>query len=267
MDTQTGILYDACKASLHAGAQELESNYCYQMISAVALSLYTTRHVLAAVPSENETNCEIKKYDALQDIKEIPPRMEDTFSPTEIARTFVDFIDSGAAVQQFPWLTSFAERAFAQMLWDWDKLPRQEIDAATRTKEMAALSALSSANSKPDSLELLKSCENYAADNADSTLCSAAVGGFLIVHSLAQKHRLPVYSEPVACFKEKNEFLKEFAQKRLGCFQAGVDLKKDAARRIVKTAKQKIETSPEDKRNNAIYSAVSLLTRAYTCRN
>lgn len=267
MDAQTSTLYNACKASLYADAQELENNYCYQMISAVALSLYTTRHVLAAAPPESETNCEIKKYSALQDIKEIPPRMGDDFSHTEIARTFVRFIDSGAAVQEFPWLTSFAERAFAQMLWDWDKLPRQEIDEVTRAKEMAALSALSSASSKPDSLKLLKSCENYAADNTNSALCSAAVGGFLIVHSLAQKHTLPVYSEPAPCFKEKNEFLKEFTQKRLGCFPAGVDLKKDAARKIVKIAKQKIETSPEDKRGNAIYSAVSLLTRAYTCRN
>lgn len=264
---QTSMLYNACKASLHASAQELESNHCYQMISSVALSLYATRHVLAAAPPERETNCEIKKYDTLKDIKEIPPRIGDAFSHIEIARTFVHFIDSGAAVQEFPWLESFAERAFAQMLWDWDKLPHQEIDEASRTKEISALNALSSGSSKPDSLELLKSCENYTAETAGSAICSAAVGGFLIVHSLAQKHTLPVYSEPTPCFREKNEFLKEFAQKRLGCFPAGVDLKKDAARKIIKIAKREIERRPEDKRGNAIYSAVSSLTRAYTCRH
>lgn len=263
--TATSSLYKSCKDLLSEKEDNITGNYCFQLISAAGFSIYATRVLLAKPPEKTEKNCAIKKFDVLEDIKKIPPVVTNDFSHKKIAQGFIEFVDAGVDRQKFPLLSSEAENDFAQMLLELKAQPDNAPNSPTDSKETNNFQSLIN-QSKQSSVDLIKSCSLYKEDKPGGGLCAANISGFLVIHSLAKNHVLPIYTESDPCFKEKNELLKEFVEKRQGCFPANVDLKKHAAQMIAQKWTPEMNHPQEKNRDTASYAAVGLLTSFYHCR-
>lgn len=262
--TETSSLYKSCKEFLSEEEDNITENYCFQLISAAGFSIYATRVILAKLPDKTEKNCAIKKFDVLEDIKKIPPVVTDDFSHRKTAQNFIHFVDAGGNRQKFPLLTSEAENAFAQMLLELKAQPDSALNSPADSRKANNFQKLVN-QSKQSSIDLTKSCALYKEGKRGGGLCAANISGFLIIHSLAKSHTLPIYAESDPCFKEKNELLKQFVEKRQGCFPANVDLKKHAAEMIARKWSPKTKQPQEKNENAASYAAVGLLTSFYSC--
>lgn len=269
-DPETAALYTSCAAAANATDKELERNYCYQMISTLVPSLFVTRYYTAGRGAEG--SCQVGNLDSVHDeILKIPPVIKNlytTFYRKEAARSFVALIDSGVTIRDFPLLTSPADRAFAQMLADWDQMPHKTPDDAALQKDHEAQRKIMGGSAfKPDSIDLINSCKNYEQQSAYGRLCHASISGVLVVYALAKSHRLPTYTETDRCYQEKNAFIAEFIKGRHGCFDADTDLKKHAAGYIANRWRPEMETESDSPRSNAPYTAASQLSSLYACRD
>ncbi len=266
-DPEIAALYKSCAASLSATDEELESNYCYQMISTLRPAAFATRNYIPTVNDEN--SCKKRKSDTLHDdISKIPPVISSFFSHEEAARSFVALIDSGVEIRDFPLLTSLADRAYAQILADWDKMPHQKPDDSALRKAAEINRKIGEGSAfKPDSTDLINSCKNDGQQTGDNSLYRASISGVLVIYSLAKSHRLPTYPESDTCYQEKNAFLQDFIKARQGCFTPDTDLKKQAAEYIASRWRPEMETAPNKQRSNAPYTAAGLLSSLYDCEN
>lgn len=267
-NAETNRLYSSCQSALAENKASLQDNYCHQMILAMYPAIYVTRHILADIAEENETSCDKRKFDIIKDIQTSPPsnnRLE-FFLPKNIAKNFVEFIESGTDIADFPLLYSTAERAMAQSILNWDKRDVPIFDEATKKENLSAIAKTMEGGNKPDAFDLMRSCKKtITKDAAPAPLCEATISGVLIIYSLVKNHLPTSYPSTHLCHEEKNALLAEFTAKRLRCFPDSDDLKKQIAKKISDHWKPEFDTPEIGKTDTAAYLATSIISQLYPC--